>query len=98
MAPIIIIIIIMAAMAAHCCSCNGSRAVCKRCSCVRSGNPCTSCHPSMIGKCSNQVSSLDVVQSSSPRPRDVRHLIPTVDSSEDTSELMFESSEFLGED
>ncbi len=52
----------------------------------------------MIGKCSNQVSSLDLVQSLSPRPRDVRHLIPTVDSSKDASELMFESSQFLGED
>ena len=33
---------------ARCCPCNGINAVCKRCSCVRAGRLCVSCHPSNV--------------------------------------------------
>ena len=43
--------------AKRCCSCNGTNAVCKRCSCVKAGKPCFSCQPSRCGKCVNNNSN-----------------------------------------
>ena len=42
---------------ARCCPCNGINTVCKRCSCVRAGRLCVSCHPLNVMKCCNQGSS-----------------------------------------
>ncbi len=41
----------------RCCRCNGS-AKCLRCSCVRSGTPCTHCLPGESGMCHNTLPSL----------------------------------------
>ena len=42
---------------APCCSCNGKSAVCKRCACVRTGRPCTSCLPLKFHHCSNTLAA-----------------------------------------
>ena len=40
-------------MAARCCPCNGAKAKCIRCVCVKNGLPCISCCPSKLGYCQN---------------------------------------------
>ena len=35
-----------------CCTCNGVRARCVRCICVKNGTPCASCLPRKSGSCS----------------------------------------------
>ena len=40
-----------------CCTCNGVRARCVRCICVKNGTPCVSCLPRKSGSCSNTLQS-----------------------------------------
>ena len=50
----------------RCCSCNGSKAKCVRCSCYKSGLPCSSCYPGEKGSCQNSLGSGNNPLSSSP--------------------------------
>ena len=52
----------------RCCACNGRRAVCKSCSCVKKDLPCSSCLPGKQGSCHNPASHLS-------RVTDRRHVV-----------------------
>ena len=55
-------IIIKIAASTTCCKCNGSKAKCKRCDCVKRNRPCVSCARLRIGNCYNTVSLHQVRQ------------------------------------
>jgi len=46
---------------APCCNCNGKNAVCKRCTCVQAGRPCSTCLPLKMKRCSNTLESRTTV-------------------------------------
>lgn len=67
-------------MVVRCCPCNGNRARCIRCSCVKNNQPCVSCVPKRLGNCHNIPSSRSR-GSPSPSPESVHFTSPNSSSS-----------------